>query len=109
MKKEKQYIETDCITPNTTQPDIEHETSNLDYTTDDMYDMRNLKYSTLNGHELGTGIRYYVLMNGQVIHMIKYKFIFFIIYIMSKPANQVLYDKLKKETIFSDEILITNI
>ena len=70
-REEKKDIETDYITPtHTTQPDIEHETSNLDYTTDDMYDMRNLKHSTLNDHELGTRIRYYVLMNGKRIDMI---------------------------------------
>ena len=69
-REEKKDIETDYTTPKTTQPDIEHETSNLDYTTDDMYDMRNLKYSTLNDHELGTRIKHYVLQNGKVIHMI---------------------------------------
>jgi len=69
-REEKKDIETDYITPITTQPDIVHETSNLDYTTDDMYDMRNLKHSTLNDHELGTRIRYYVLMNGKRIDMI---------------------------------------
>ena len=69
-RDEKKDIETNYITPITTQPDIVHETSNLDYTTDDMYDMRNLKYSTLDDHELNTRIKYYVLMNGKVIHMI---------------------------------------
>ena len=69
-REEKNNIETYYITPTTTQPDIEHETSNLDYTTDDMYDMRNLKHSTLDDHELGTRIRYYVLMNGKRIDMI---------------------------------------
>ncbi len=68
--REEKDIEKDYITPVTAQPDIVHETSNLDYTTDDMYDMRNLKYSTLDDHELNTRIRYYVLMNGKVIHMI---------------------------------------
>ena len=68
--REEKDIESNYITPNTTQPDIEHETSNLDYTTDDMYDMRNLKHSTLDDHELGTRIRYYVLMNGKRIDMI---------------------------------------
>ena len=68
--EEPKDIETDLITPKTTQPDIEHDTDNLDYTTDDMYDMRNLKHSTLNDHELGTRIRYYVLMNGKRIDMI---------------------------------------
>ena len=69
-REEKKDIETDYITPITTQPDIVHETSNLDYTTDDMYDMRNLKHSTLDDHELNTRIKYYVLMNGKVIHMV---------------------------------------
>ena len=73
-RDEKKDIETDYITPITTQPDIEpdieSDTSNLDYTTDDMYDMRNLKYSTLNDHEYNVRIKYYVLMNGKVIHMI---------------------------------------
>ena len=70
-REEKKDIETDYITPShTTQPDIVRETSNLDYTTDDMYDMRNLKYSTLNDHELNTRIKYYVLMSGKRIDMI---------------------------------------
>ena len=69
-REEKKDIETDYITPITTQPDIVHETSNLDYTTDDMYDMRNLKLSTLDDHEYGVRIKYYVLQNGTVIHMI---------------------------------------
>ena len=69
-REEKKDIETDYITPITTQPDIVRETSNLDYTTDGMYDMRNLKHSTLNDHELGVKIKYYVLQNGKVIHMI---------------------------------------
>jgi len=67
MKKKK---DIELITPITTQPDIEHETSNLDYITDDIYDMGNLKHSTLDDHELGVKIKYYVLMNGKVIHMI---------------------------------------
>ena len=71
-EEEEKDIETNLIThtPTTVTPDIEPETSNLDYTTDDMYDMRNLKHSTLNDHELGTRIRYYVLTNGKIIHMI---------------------------------------
>ena len=69
-REEKKDIETDYITPITTQPDIVHETSNLDYSTDNMYDMRNLKHSTLDDHELNTRIKYYVLMNGKIIHMI---------------------------------------
>ena len=48
---EKQDIETNYTTPKTSQPDIEPDTSNLDYTTDNMFDMRNLEYSTLNDHE----------------------------------------------------------
>ena len=68
--REEKDIETDYITPITTQPDILHETSNLDYTTDDMYDMRNLKYSTLDRLEHGTRIKYYVLNNGKRIDMI---------------------------------------
>ena len=69
-RDEKQNIETDYITPKTTQPDIEAETSNLDYTTHDMFDMRSLKHSTLDDHEYGTRIKYYVLMNGRRIDMI---------------------------------------
>ena len=69
-RDEKKDIETDYITPITTHPDIEPETSNLDYTTDDMCDMRNLKCSTLDRLEHGTRIKYYVLNNGKVIHMI---------------------------------------
>ena len=33
-------IETDYITPKTIQPDIGHDTSNLDYEADDLYGMR---------------------------------------------------------------------
>ena len=69
-REEPKDIETDLITPKTTQPDIEHDTENLDYTTDNLYDMRNLKYSTLDDHELNVRIKYYVLMNGKVIHMV---------------------------------------
>ena len=69
-REEKKDIETNYITPKNTQAYIEPDTSNLDYTTDDMYDMRNLKYSTLDDHELNTRIRYYVLMNGKTIDMI---------------------------------------
>ena len=72
--REEKDIETNYITPKATQPDIEPDiepdTSNLDYTTDNMYDMTNLRHSTLDKYELGTRIRYYVLMNGKVIHMI---------------------------------------
>ena len=67
---EKKDIETDYTIPTTTQPDIETETSNLDYTCDDTYDMRNLKYSTLDRFEHGTRIKYYVLNNGKRIDMI---------------------------------------
>lgn len=67
---EKKDIETDYIAPTTTQSDIEPDTSNLDYTTDDMYDMRNLTHSTLDKYELGTRIKYYVLNNGKRIDMI---------------------------------------
>lgn len=74
-QRRKTNIETDCITPKTTQPDIEHETSNLDYATDDLYDMRNLKHSTLNDNELNTRIKYLVSMNGKVIHMISNKIV----------------------------------
>ena len=62
--EEPKDIETDLITPNTIQPDIEHGT------TDNLYDMRNLKYSTLDDHELNVRIKYYVLNNGKVIHMV---------------------------------------
>ena len=54
---EKKDIETDYITPNTIQPDIEIDTSNVDY-------------STLDNHEYGTRIKYYVLNNGKRIDMI---------------------------------------
>ena len=43
---------------------------NKDYSTDDMFDMRSLKYSTLNDHEYQTRIKYYVLNNGKRIDMI---------------------------------------
>ena len=70
-REEKKDIETDYITPKTATPhDTESDTSNLDYNTDNMYDMRNLKHSTLDDHEYGTRIKYYVLMNGKIIHMI---------------------------------------
>ena len=69
-RDEKKDIETDYITPKTIHHDIETETSNLDYSTDDTFDMRSLKYSTLDAHEYGTRIRYYVLMNGKRIDMI---------------------------------------
>ena len=46
------------IKPKTTQPDIEPDTSNLDDTTDDMYDMRSLKHSTLDDHEYNVKIKY---------------------------------------------------
>jgi len=69
-EEETKYIETDYITPKTIQPDIENDTDNLDYTTDNLYDMRNLKHSTLDDHELNVRIKYYVLMNGKVIHMV---------------------------------------
>ena len=61
--EEPKDIETDLITPKTVQPDIENDTDHL-------YDMRNLKYSTLDDHELNVRIKYYVLMNGKVIHMV---------------------------------------
>ena len=50
-QRRKTDIKPDYITPTTTQPDIEHDKSNLDYETDNMYDMRNLRYSKLNDHE----------------------------------------------------------
>ena len=62
-REEPKDNETDYITPKTVQPDIENDTDNL-------YDMRNLKYSTLDDHELNVRIKYYVLMNGNVIHMV---------------------------------------
>ena len=68
--EEPKDVEINLITPKTVQPDIENDTDNLDYTTDNSYDMRNLKYSTLDDHELNVRIRYYVLMNGKVIHMV---------------------------------------
>ena len=68
--REEKDIETDLITQKTTQPDIEHDTDNLDYTTDNLYDMRNLKFSTLDNLEHGTRIKYYVLNNGKMIHMV---------------------------------------
>ena len=71
-REEKKDIETDYITPITTQPDIVRETSNLDYTTDDMYKDRNSLYgtTTYDGLEYGTRIKYYVLNNGKRIDMI---------------------------------------
>ena len=65
-----QDIETDYFTPKTTQPDIEHDTDNLYDTSDDMYDMINPKYSTLDDHEEKIRITYFVLTNGKVSHMV---------------------------------------
>ena len=61
--EEPKDIEIDLITPKTVQPDIENDTDNL-------YDMRNLKYSTLDDHELNVRIKYYVFNNGKIIHMV---------------------------------------
>ena len=69
-REEPKDIETGLTTPKTVQPDIENDTDNLDYTTDNLYDMRNLKYSTLDNLEHGTRIKYYVLNNGKLIHMV---------------------------------------
>ena len=44
-REEKKDIETNYITPKNTQAYIEHDTSNVDYKTDNMCDMRNLKYA----------------------------------------------------------------
>ena len=68
--EEPKDVEINLITPKTVQPDIENDTDNLDYTTDNLYDMRNLKYSTLDNLEHGTRIKYYVLNNGKLIHMV---------------------------------------
>ena len=48
LNREEKDIEIDYIPSKTTQPDIdiEPDTSHLDYTTDNMYDTRNLYYST---------------------------------------------------------------
>ena len=69
-QEEQKEIETNYITPKAIQPDIKPDTSNLDYTTDNLYDTRHLKYSTLNDHEYNTHIKYYILMNGKRIDMI---------------------------------------
>ena len=69
-REEPKDIETDLITPKTVQPDIENDTDNLDHTTDNLYDMRNLKISTLDNLEHGTRIKYYVLNNCKIIHMV---------------------------------------
>ena len=69
-EEKRQYVETNYITPKTTQPDIEPDTSDLDYTTDDRHDVRNLKCSTMDRLEHGTRITYYVLNNGNRIDMI---------------------------------------
>ena len=68
--EEPKDVEINLITPKTVQPDIENDTDNLDYTTDNLYDMRNLKHSTLDNLEHGTRIKYYVLNNGKIIHMV---------------------------------------
>ena len=68
--EEPKDVEINLITPKTVQPDIEPETSNLDYTTDNLYDIRNLKYSAFDNLEHGTRIKYYVLNNGKMIHMV---------------------------------------
>ena len=67
--REEKDIETCLTTPKTVQPDIENDTDNSDYTTDNLYDMRNLKYSTLDNLEHGTRIKYYVLNNCKIIHI----------------------------------------
>ena len=69
-QRRKIDIGSDYITPQTTQPDVEHDKSYLDYESDNMYDMRNLKYSTLDRLEHGTRITYYVLNHGEMIRMI---------------------------------------
>ena len=58
------------VTPTNIQRDIEPDISNLDYETNDLYDMRNFKYSTLDRLEHGTRIKYYILNNGKRIDMI---------------------------------------
>ena len=82
--EKEQYVETNYIAPKTTQPDIESDTSNVDYIYDNLYkehgvtiyddmckDRKSLyAMTTYDDTELGTRIRYYVLMNGKVTHMI---------------------------------------
>ena len=68
-EKKKQILK---LITKATQPDIEHDTSNLDYETDNLYKDRNSLYgmTTYDGSEYGTRIKYYVLTNGKIIHMI---------------------------------------
>ena len=68
-EEKKQYIETNYITPTptTVEPDIESDTSNVDYIYDNLYKEHGVNYDNL---EYGTRIKYYVLMNGRRIDMI---------------------------------------
>ena len=68
-REETKDIETDHITPKNIQPDTEHDTSNLDNQTNDLYDMRHLKYSTLDRLEHGTRIKGYIFINWKVVHI----------------------------------------
>ena len=66
----KQYIETNYITPTptTVEPDIESDTSNVDYIYDNIFKEHGV--TSYDNLEYGTRIRYYVLNNGKRIDMI---------------------------------------
>ena len=70
--KEKKDIETNYITPKATQtyiePDIESDTSNVDYIYDNLYKEHGI--TSYDNLEIGTRIKYYVLTNGKRIDMI---------------------------------------
>ena len=70
--KEKKDIETNYITPKATQayiePDIESDTSNVDYIYDNLYKEHGI--TSYEDNELHTRIKYYVLANGKRVHMI---------------------------------------
>ena len=69
-EEKKQYIETNYITPTptTVEPDIESDTSNVDYIYDNLYKEHGV--TSYDNLEYGTRIKYYVLMNGRRIDMI---------------------------------------
>jgi hypothetical protein len=67
-REEKKDIETNYITPKTTEPDIEPDTSNLDYIYDNLYKEHGI--TSYDNLEIGTRIKYYVLTNGKRIDMI---------------------------------------
>ena len=69
-EEKKQYIETNYITPTptTVEPDIESDTSNVDYIYDNLYKEHGV--TSYDNLEYGLRIKYYVLNNGKRIDMI---------------------------------------